>query len=108
MNAIRRLTAKAINRMIQRYVDDEHTEAGKTLYRAGMCGAGYYTPIHHSRRDPTYLFFKNLMQCERWQEIMKNDPTKTSRGVCVGVGEKEFCDHCFSLPQNCICEANDE
>jgi len=57
MNAIRRLTAIAINRMIQRYVDDEHTVVKGTIHRAN---------------------------------------------------EKEFCGHCFALPQNCICEANNE
>jgi len=108
MNATQRLTAIAINRIISRQIDDEHTVVGGTIHRAGMCGAGYYTVVHHPHRDPAYIFFKNLMQCERWQQIMKNDMAKTSRGVCFGVGEKEFCAHCFALPQNCICEANDE
>jgi len=108
MNAIRRLTARAIYRIISCQMDDEGTLIGAPLYRAGMCGAGYYTLILHPPRGETYLFFKSLSQCEHWQEIMKKDPAKTSRGVCAGVGEKEFCAHCFALSQNCTCEANHE
>jgi len=108
MSALRRLTARTINKTISRHVSGAQHTVGATLYRAGWCGAGYYTLVQHPGRDERYIFFKTIRQCERWHEIMTSNPAITSRGVCFGIGEKEACGHCFNLPRNCTCYLREE
>jgi len=68
-------------------------------------GAGFKCWVIGSLSGHNYAQASNLML---QHAIACHIPLISIRYQKQGGEQREFCGHCFSLSQNCICEANDE